>query len=216
METFDEVRYMQKEANIKTPIIIVKMSDDYADAWTNHIGVGSFGFIIMRINEDHFKKNSPAYNTDTVSHELIHVQKHYNSVNDFFINVTLSVGAGKTLEKIVHSCAIKIPHKALRSLVLAGYIAIPYWRATQNTKQEEAEAVQGSFESMANLGYCKALRALSAHYRHLSTHSKYPHGENYPTVEEYIEWSEQACKRCKGINPTERPDSPNFMRNGPA
>ena len=85
----------------------------------------------------------------------------------------------------------------------------------QALKREEARAEEGSFAMLATLGYYKALEQEKKRYSSYGSLNDRPYGENYPTCGEYIAWIEQALANCHGIDPNDRPDSENLMRNGP-
>jgi hypothetical protein len=81
--------------------------------------------------------------------------------------------------------------------------------------KQEARADKGSFAMLATLGYYKALEQQKKIY---SRYGSYGYdrlrGEKYPTCREYIAWTEEALENCHGIDPNDRPDSENLMRNG--
>ena len=84
-------------------------------------------------------------------------------------------------------------------------------------KREEARAVKHSFAMLATLGYYKALEQqekLYSTWGSLQSLNDHPHGKKYPTCGEYISWAQQALNNCHGIDPNDRPDSENLMRNG--
>jgi hypothetical protein len=211
----DEAIYMKNKKNISVPIVFVKANNAPYKAATCCIDCGPASFAIMYINEDAFRSSNPSDNTRTLAHEIEHVKNNDASIPALKLFAAL-VMSGVTLYKMYAD-----PHdfSSVAFAIASAAIThdLPEIPTENSISLMEAKADQASFETLGLLGYHKALEdqvkentkdsnAHGAHFR--------PRGEQYPTSGEHLSWAQEACANCKAINPAERPDSPNLMRNG--
>jgi hypothetical protein len=236
----DEIKHMQEKTGVTSPVICVKMNSDIATAGTFNIGAGPLRCAIMLFSENYMNNRSPkSLNTATIAHELTHVEHNHgwkkNTLGLAFVGSILTMSAqlikwcGQSFAASAQNETPKTFRSFLKSAQIPAVVAIGAFcmlaihNATDHTStitQQETQAEEGSFKKLQQLGYSKATQELHQYYRGRS--KVFPKdmrikGEHYPTLEEYIAWSGKTCKECGvGINPAERPDSPNLMRNGPA
>ncbi len=232
----DEIKYMKEKTGITTPIICVKSSPNapFVGATRNY-GVGPLRFAILQLNEEDMNDRYGNFNTHTIAHELTHVERNHGGViNTAPLGVipAVEIWCMASFSKWIPAGMPRVAPADLKNgfgkikksaalgaagLALTLVIGAAYAKYTSIRSQWETEAEEGAVEKLSKLGYCKALEEEFLHYKQLqlecpkSTRIK---GNMYPTLGEYIAMAEKAYIACKGINPAERPDTPNLMRNG--
>ena len=210
----DEVKYIQKNAgNPNVPIIFVNTNDKRFAAVVGNVGIGFCRFAIMCINQEEFAKNSPSYNTFTLAHETAHIDQNH------FACQKLAVLTSLALYLVPLKRALFAPQECTLLSAVPTCLAFGIAHASlSDIRKIECEADRIAFEKLAKLGYCKALQSQHSYYNKFKEDG-YPatthiYGENYPTLQEYIDCAAKACAACVSINPARRPDTPNLMRNG--
>jgi hypothetical protein len=217
----DEVRHIQeKTGNPNIPIIFINSHSNTQRASVRNFGIGAGQFAIMAINQKNFSTSNPDDNIAALAHEAVHIDRNHGGPQG-----TLFLGVNAAL-LAYSSCKSESSFTMAKAMIgLALGVALTsltrdYMPQNDLSLTDEIEAEAGSFEKLKQLGYCKALEHQYQTYKNYEkSYSKDTRilGPNYPTLGEYIAWSEKACKECnKGINPAERPDSPNLTRNGSA
>ncbi len=230
----DEIKYMKEELKINIPIICARTYDPKISGCAWSTGVGPLQFAIVQLNEGHMNKHSSKdSNTTTIAHELTHAERNHGGMQRAvacgfmgllcqylrwyatFITTTIRTGTPPEVPiNLKHDFRKLKKPAALAGLALTLAIDTAYAKYTSRRSQWETEAEEGAVEKLSKLGYCSALEEQHQYYKYLSyiyPNSHRIRGDIYPTLGEYIAMTEKACK---GINPAERPDTPNLMRNG--
>jgi|GEM_PF-1359778 hypothetical protein len=238
-EYSEEIKYMKDKFGIKTPTVLyrIKNSHDVLGE-TRNIGLGSLNVSFVGLNEDIMNRNNTAENTAVLVHELQHVRLNHGHTDfsseikwvSLLVGSIMARGLANLIEKNVDDTTFNsaaITTARLAPLAISGgfLYSLLYGSKKEDRmtpediinrrKIGEAEAERATFAGLNQLGYCKALEDQKSLYKRIAY---YPEdtktkGELYPDLKEYLRLSE-LFKTCQGINPSERPDSAHFTRNG--
>jgi len=257
-EYVDEIFKMKKVMGIKTPIIIKNESLDHHPAGIASASNYLF-YSRLRINEKAFTRETERYrthdNTATLAHELTHIKNKDHHMQHSLLSI--KEGLESLPHAAIYTACLTAAYGVVRrskifilGTLFAGFISQHYAdklpdlledkigalepqsdeQALAQTRAYELAAEIGSYKTLAQCGYCEAIKdayfdltdiaqAMKNENKTIEEIENFrPNGIVYPTLSESINFmadSLQDCVKNIGtIDPNTTKDTPNLKRNG--